>query len=72
MQFNDLKQSIGKVTYDVLEQCYIQLQSRKWFNDTFPSIARTSSCNFTTIGGLFQHFNLAMYERHTYKRVCNK
>lgn len=60
-----------KVTYAVLEKCYDRLESthefsRAWFNATFPSIAKTSSCNFTTIGGLFQQFNLATYQKSTY------
>lgn len=60
-----------KVTYDVFEQCYIQLQttnefSRKWFDETFPSLARNAACSFTTIGGLFQHFGLATYQKSTY------
>lgn len=60
-----------KVTYDVLEKCYYQLKStkefsREWFNATFPSIAKAAPCNFTTIGGLFQHFNLATYQKPTY------
>ena len=53
-----------KVTCDVLEKCYQQLEStntfsRKWFNTTFPLITKSAPCNFTTIGGLFQHFGIA-------------
>lgn len=60
-----------KVTYDVLEKCYDHLFStnefsRNWFNAVFPSIAKTAPCNFTTIGGLFQHFGLAAYQKATY------
>ena len=60
-----------KVTYVVLAQCLEQLQntnifSRSWFEETFPSIERVAPCSFTTIGGLFQHFNLASYEKATY------
>ena len=60
-----------KVTYDVLEKCYYQLEStntlsKKWFNTTFPSIAKSAPCNFTTIGGLFQHFGIATYQKSTY------
>lgn len=60
-----------KVTYDVFNQCYLQLQTngsftREWFNEKFPVIANTASCSFTTIGGLFQHFGLANYQKSTY------
>lgn len=60
-----------KVTFDVFEQCYNRLQekeelSRAWFNATFPVIAKSASCNFTTIGGLLQHFGLANYHKSIY------
>ena len=62
-----------KVTYDVLEKCFQQLNqqnnlSRAWFKETFPSIEKIAPCNFTTIGGLFQYFNLAYYEKANYKK----
>lgn len=60
-----------KVTYDVFEQCYNRLYmaeelNRAWFKATFPSIAKASPCNFTTIGGLLQHFGLAYYRKSAY------
>ena len=62
-----------KITYVVLAQCLEQLQntntfSRAWFKEVFPSIEKTAPCSFTTIGGLFQYFNLASYENATYKK----
>lgn len=62
-----------KVTYDLLEKCFQQFNhskifSRAWFKEAFPSIEKTAPCSFTTIGGLFQHFNLAYYEKSTYQK----
>ena len=62
-----------KVTYVVLAQCLEQLQntntfSRAWFKEAFPSIEKAAPCSFTTIGGLFQYFNLASYEKGTYQK----
>lgn len=60
-----------KVPYEVFDQSYHQLQtsgelSREWFNNQFPKIAKEAPCSFTTIGGLFQHFGLATYQKPIY------
>jgi len=60
-----------KIRFDVLETCFHQLEStrilsRSWFNTTFPSIAKSAPCSFTTIGGLFQHFGFATYQKPAY------
>ena len=62
-----------KVSYIVLEQCLEQLKntntfSRAWFKEAFPSIEKAAPCSFTTIGGLFKHFNLASYEKGIYQK----
>lgn len=63
-----------KVRFDVLNAAFQELfqnQSftKKWFTEMYPTQAKTSPCNYTTIGGLFQHFNLATYTRGEYKEV---
>ena len=43
--------------------------TRKWFNDRLPECAKEGSCNFTTIGGIFEVLEEARYvERGTYRR----
>ncbi|MFJ5791026.1 hypothetical protein ACIP9G_13195 [Lysinibacillus sp. NPDC093197] len=61
-----------KVAYAVLEKSFEELQatnefSRAWFKEAFPVVAKEAPCSFTTIGGLFQHFDLATYEKAAYK-----
>lgn len=61
----------NKITFDLFEQCYNRLQStdelsRAWFKATFPSLGKVASCNFTTIGGLFQQFGLVHYRKAAY------
>lgn len=74
---NGFTYSIGKVgnykkiSFEVLEAAFHELSqndsfSKKWFSVNFPNLAKTASCNFTTIGGLMQHFGLATYKRGTY------
>lgn len=64
--------SIGKigsnkrVTFVELETAFNELQNngmitRKWYRETFPKHVNSAPCNFTTIGGLLQHFGLAVY-----------
>lgn len=62
-----------KVSFNVLEAAFNELAQnhlfgKKWFTENFPNIAKNSSCNFTTIGGLMQHFKLETYQRGTYKK----
>jgi len=38
-----------------------------WFNRNMPNCAKEGSCNFTTIGGIFQLLGLVDYERGVYK-----
>ena len=42
--------------------------TRDWFNHNMPDCAREGSCNFTTIGGVFQLLGLVdYYERGVYR-----
>ena len=44
--------------------------SRKWFHSTLPECNKEGSCNFTTIGGVFELLGLAAYvPRGIYRRV---
>jgi hypothetical protein len=43
--------------------------TRKWYNEAFPKQAKTASCNFTTIGGLLQHFSHVIHSRGVYSQV---
>lgn len=63
-----------KVRFDVLNAFFQELVqnhsiTKKWFTEKYPTQAKTAPCNFTTIGGLFQHFNFATYTREEYKGV---
>lgn len=37
------------------------LLTQAWFQETFPACAREGSCNFTTIGGIFELLGKAKY-----------
>ncbi|CAM5208008.1 hypothetical protein UACE39S_00332 [Ureibacillus acetophenoni] len=55
-----------KVKFEILEAGFQELiqnssVSKKWFAENFPNIAKTAPCNYTTIGGLMQHFGLVKY-----------
>lgn len=68
------KGNYKKVSFDLLEEAYHELfqnQSfnRIWFKERFPTIEKSASCTFTTIGGLFQHFNLATYKKGNYIKI---
>jgi len=60
------------VTLSEFEKAYAQLQSaghldRSWFNSELSACAKEGSCNFTTIGGVFEILGLAKYaERGRY------
>jgi len=41
--------------------------TRDWFNRNIPDCAEEGSCNFTTIGGIFQLLGLVDYEHGIYK-----
>lgn len=43
--------------------------SRKWFKDSMPACAKEGSCNFTTIGGVFEVLGYAAYARGNYRRL---
>ncbi|MDE0512593.1 MAG: hypothetical protein OXI88_12490 [Gammaproteobacteria bacterium] len=47
--------------------------TRRWFNGKLPACAREGSCNFTTIGGIFELLGEASYSsRGTYRRTSGK
>ncbi|MCZ6803207.1 MAG: hypothetical protein O7D86_04545 [Proteobacteria bacterium] len=63
------------ITLSEFEKAYKQLQetgslTRSWFNETLPECAKEGSCNFTSIGGVFQMLALVNYtERGRYDAV---
>ncbi|NOX42703.1 MAG: hypothetical protein GXP19_03085 [Gammaproteobacteria bacterium] len=60
------------VTFSEFESAYAELKrsgvlTREWFNLELQGCAKEGSCNFTTIGGVFELLGLAKYsERGTY------
>lgn len=55
------------VTYAEMEQAYAQLQrtgtlTTAWFRKRLPGCYAEGSCNFTTVGGLFELLGEAAYE----------
>lgn len=76
-----IRYSIGKngnskkVTFEEFQAAFKEIQmngciTRNWYNCAFPMQAETSGCNFTTIGGLLQHFSYASYSTGKYTK-CN-
>ncbi|KAA0965273.1 hypothetical protein FQ087_02900 [Sporosarcina sp. ANT_H38] len=60
-----------KVGFDVMEAAYNELMKngilkRTWFVEKYPKQSKSSPCNFTTLGGLLQHFELAIYNKGVY------
>jgi len=61
------------ITFSEFEKAYSQLQKtgtfeRSWFNSHLKRCAKEGSCNFTTIGGVFQMLGFARYaERGKYQ-----
>ncbi len=54
-----------------LEKAYQHLRedgeiSRKWFDRNMQACAKEGSCNFTTLGGIFELLGIALYERGRY------
>lgn len=44
--------------------------TKRWFDEHLTDCAMEGSCNFTTIGGLFEHLGIARYAaRGAYERV---
>lgn len=63
-----------KVTFEEFQAAFDEIDrngciTRKWYNVAFPKKAKTSSCNFTTIGGLLQHFSHVIHSPSTYTKV---
>jgi len=56
------------ITRSEWERAFERLQgtgefTHLWFNTALPACAKEGSCNFTTIGGVFQLLGLAAYKR---------
>jgi len=54
------------ITLSEFESAYSQLKisgklTRQWFNLNLPICAKEGSCNFTTVGGIFELLKLAKY-----------
>ncbi|HRY71209.1 MAG TPA: hypothetical protein P5159_23935 [Phycisphaerae bacterium] len=72
---NPTKPSENGITVSEFEAAFAQLKSsgqftRAWFNSELPACAGEGSCNFTSIGGIFELLSLARYAgRGVYERV---
>ena len=42
--------------------------SREWFNNNMQSCNEEGTCNFTTIGGIFELVGIAVHERGIYRK----
>lgn len=65
---NPAKPLVKGITVLEFSRAYDQLLqdsqfTRKWFNVNLEACAREGSCNFTTIGGIFQLLGVAHYDR---------
>ena len=54
------------ITESEFERAFEELRSsgeltRSWFNENLPACAKEGSCNYTTIGGIFQLLGEAAY-----------
>lgn len=63
------------ITESEFERAYHQLNqtgefSRKWFGAKLPDCNKEGSCNFTTIGGIFELLGIASYsDAGIYKKI---
>ncbi len=62
------------ITTSEFRQAFQEIQetgkiSRQWFNHRMQACAFEGSCNFTTIGGIFELLGIAVHERARYVRV---
>ena len=65
-----IKISDFKAAYDVLVKTGEFTYS--WFKDNLPDCAKDGSCNFTTIGGIFELLGEAQYaDRGVYLRAID-
>lgn len=70
------KPLVKGVTVTEFQRAYNELLesarfTRGWFNSNLPACAKEGSCNFTTIGGVFQLLGVAHYARPgTYIQSC--
>ncbi|MCM3721185.1 hypothetical protein [Solibacillus isronensis] len=59
------------ITIEALENAFNEILtngelSRTWFNKSYPSLAKTSPCNFTSLGGILEHIGLVEYIQKKY------
>lgn len=59
------------ITVSEFETAYLQLVnngelSRSWFNENLSQCAKEGTCNFTTVGGIFELLDLAEYKPGKY------
>ncbi len=57
------------ITITEFEIAYNQIKSssnltRKWFNEKLSNCAKEGSCNYTTIGGIFELLGVAKYKQN--------
>ena len=65
------------ITVPEFNEAFHELQetgslTRSWFNASLPACAKEGSCNFTTIGGVFQMLGLASYTERGRYDVLNR
>ncbi|OLN21326.1 hypothetical protein BTO30_15560 [Domibacillus antri] len=76
---NCIRYSIGqngnskKVTFEEFQAAFKEIKvngciTRNWYNYAFPNQAKAAGCNFTTIGGLLQHFSYVSYSSGKYTK----
>jgi hypothetical protein len=65
------------ITQTEFERAYVELQragalTRTWFNKNLPKCAEEGSCNYTTVGGIFELLGEAKYLGKGIYARCNK
>ena len=77
---NGFTYSIGKngnkkkVVFTEVEEAIVEIDktgsiNRKWYKDAFPKKAQTSSCNFTSIGGVLEKLGYVKYIDNNYIKI---
>jgi hypothetical protein len=63
-----------KVSFEEVEKAIKQIEeigsiNRKWYEQTFPQIASSKPCNFTSIGGVLEALGYAQYNEKKYIKL---
>ncbi|MGL5085242.1 MAG: hypothetical protein ACRC68_05920, partial [Clostridium sp.] len=57
---------VENAIYEIEQSGYI---NRKWFEKTFPKIANSKPCNYTSIGGVLQALDYVTYVESSYVKI---